>query len=228
MRLKLYNEHNNKVLINVDEKNKIGSGIYATVYLINGYAFKKFKCPLSRLEKGAFLAIKDIEHPNLYKVKELFYDSNTLENLRAYSMKYYGNDDINILTMPTEYTLDNLSDLHKLATILANKHIIMSDLHTKNVIMQRDRIILIDRDNDYYCTDNCEMISYHNDYVVKDLLIDCYLKQLKSMYKDNESLDYRYKAIISHLTSCTFDEFRKLMLPYNRPIDYVESKIKRF
>ncbi len=172
MRLKLYNDSNNKVSINVDEKNKIGNGIYATVYLINGYAFKKFKCPLSRLEKRAFFTIKDIEHPNLYKVKDIFYDSNTLEWLVAYSMKYYVNDNVNILTMPTEYTLDNLSDLRELAIILANKHISISDLHTGNVIMQNDRIILIDRDSDYFSNDDCKMIFHHNLSAIIGVLVD--------------------------------------------------------
>ncbi len=32
--------------------------------------------------------------------------------------------------------------------------------------------------------------------------------------------------IISSLDDCNYDEFVKRLSPYNRPIDYVESKIK--
>ena len=47
-------------------------------------------------------------------------------------MKYYAEDKVNILTMLTDYTLDNLSYLFKLAKVLA---INMFNLYNVNVII---------------------------------------------------------------------------------------------
>lgn len=72
MNLKLYNEYNNEVYINIDKKSKIGGGLFANVYLLNGYAFKKIDFPLGKLSTKALELIKNIKHPNLYKIKDLF------------------------------------------------------------------------------------------------------------------------------------------------------------
>lgn len=228
MNLKLYNEYNNEVYINIDKKSKIGGGLFANVYLLNGYAFKEIDFPLGKLSTKALELIKNIKHPNLYKIKDLFYSSNKLECLAAYSMEYYLEDNINILIMPTEYTLDNLYDLRELAIVMAKNNIYMQDLHAGNMIMQGNRIILIDRDNDYYADGNYKNILYHN---ISEIILGfacSYHQQFELMNKNNESFFNSYENIISSLADCTYDEFAKTLSLYKRPIDYINSEIKKY
>ena len=61
-------------------------------------------------------------------------------------MKYYDSEDIDVLTMPMSYILDNFYDLFESVTKLSDKNILIQDLHDGNVITNKNQIIVIDAD----------------------------------------------------------------------------------
>ena len=67
-------------------------------------------------------------------------------NFASHTMKYYEDREIDILTMPTEYTINSLANLYESAGRLAERSIFTCDMHTGNVILTQDGVIVTDTD----------------------------------------------------------------------------------
>ena len=165
--------------------------------------------------------IMNLELNNFYKIYNLLYDeSNTF---CGYTMKYYENEEFDILTMPMEYTITNLMDLAKSLNILSENKICTVDLFDGNIIKTKKGITVIDVDAYKYLpkAENGMIYNYNNESLYY-LLGEIFLKALKT-YHNSEYLDkINIKEIFDMQLSP--DETCKKLVKYKYPIDYIRSK----
>lgn len=148
-------------------------------------------------------------------------------------MDYYLPDDIDILTMPIDYILDNFNDLCDLACKLASHSIMMSDTHEDNVILQENRMILIDADrwarvDDLYDDYDVKLGNHH---AIVHLLCRLYYSALTKLGKVSESSYYPsdndYNMVLRQLENISIEELLKEHQEFKYPIDYIEAKVKK-
>lgn len=102
---------------NLDTDNFIDEGEYGRVYLTsNNKCLKIFKQSISRKDKmsfdeDVFNIIRKLKPKNIYTLGDLYYNKS-LTRILGYLSEYYSKEDINILTMPVDYTFDNLCSLY--------------------------------------------------------------------------------------------------------------------
>ena len=164
--------------------------------------------------------IKNLDLNNFYKIYDLLYDNK--RRFCGYTMKYYAKNDIDITTMPTEYTLDNLYRLYADFKKLTHKHISAMDCYEDNVIMDDKNIVIIDAD----CFDidketPKEELLLDNIWELMHLFKEIYYNVLIKI--NNSSYDNSY--ILNEL----FDEdagiknTEKKLIKYKYPIDYFKD-----
>lgn len=115
----------------------------------------------SRISIETFEFLKNIENDHLIKLHERFYEAkpfitaeDLLYNLEEYIIDVYtydwvDEDSIDILSMPIDYLMDNLSELLDLGDYFAKYGMKILDAEPKNVVINKSNIVLIDPD--FYC-----------------------------------------------------------------------------
>ena len=142
MVIKLYDIDNKKYLFDV--KKPIDRGHTGLVYKIDDDTCLKYTTSYRLHQWYTLSKLMELNLDNFYKIYKILFDSNG--DYSGYLMKYYQNELIDILTMPTEYTLDNFYRLSNTVNKISNNEIVMYDLHDGNVIMNKNDIIIIDAD----------------------------------------------------------------------------------
>lgn len=169
-----YDKDNNRYRFQL--KEEIGSGSSGKVYKA-GYenCIKTFKYPdnINNNREEVLRIISKLDLENLYKIKALLYDS--IGDIIGYTMSYYPKEKIDILTMPTDYTIENMKRLYQVAETLGKKCIRMHDVLPINTILTQKRIIIIDADS--YFLENYECIT-SNKYLINCLIINLYKRHL--------------------------------------------------
>lgn len=218
-----------KVKIVLPKENLVDCGTEVDVYYCKDGCIKIFKCKISDSSASVLQTIKVIRDPNLYCIHNLYYDSKALTaHVKAYDMDYYKEEKLNVLTMPMDYSLDNFHDLCKLAERLSLYKIIVNDLHEKNVIMQRNRLIVIDADRWFKCdTFNYDYLVSENYRAIVHLLMRLYYRELVNFGKI-EPLEYNiYDKVLGNLESIKAQKIFQELSEYKYPIDYIEAKVKK-
>ena len=161
--------------------------------------------------------IKDLKLDNFYEIKDLLYDKNNL--FIGYIMKYYENMNIDILTMPVDYTLDNLYFLRKSINILSDNNILAGDLRYDNVILNEDKIIVIDADeyilNNFY---SFEKLRDSNLFFLNTLFTSIYTESCKIYHNDIDLNKINYLFNMSDSNN-----IHKSLKKYKYPIDYLKK-----
>ena len=136
-----YDENGNSIDIGVRDllKKGIGTKVYKTS---DSECLKIFTNPFDDLDMFKTLAKLDVD--NFYKITKLLYDKDN--NFIAYTAKFYQKEDIDILTMPIDYTIENMKRLYIVSDMLSDNKIEIEDLHHENVILNSKDIIIIDAD----------------------------------------------------------------------------------
>ena len=148
---------------NLDTDNFIDEGEYGRVYLTsNNKCLKIFKQSISRKDKmsfdeDVFNIIRKLKPKNIYTLGDLYYNKS-LTRILGYLSEYYSKEDINILTMPVDYTFDNLCSLYDSFVLLSEYNIRISDTCTQNVILNNNGITIIDTDF-YYIDANSNKLA---------------------------------------------------------------------
>lgn len=163
-----------------------------------------------KLKKYVYDVIKELKSSHMYEITSLLFDKKIsglyfdeshifkMNPIDAYTCKYVKPDDINILTMSTDYILDNMYEISKIFSYLSLKEIRTQDVKPQNTILTSDKIILIDID----CFDRVDVsldsLNRRNQFdifrLLQNLFLDC-IDKYASIDDDIKEL-IEYKQII--------------------------------
>ena len=222
MNIVLYDNKAKKVTFNDDIV--LGRGDCGKVLKVTDDKCLKVFSDNFAYDSKMFEIMMDLDLANFYKIYDLYYKMNG--NLGGYTMKYYLDDRTDILTMPMDYTLDNLMNLSKQIEEISNNRVYVRDLRSGNVIINKENGIIV-IDIDLYELNNrmrFEQIRDLNRQNINDLFHQIYLDALCDYHKemcDNANNFYK----LSHI----FQENRELKKVYRKlkkykyPIDLMRK-----
>ena len=214
----LYNENNEKKKYDIDHFCSEGGCGY--VYRIGDDKCLKLFSEFYMFELDVIKAVRKLKLASFYEIYDLLF--NEEKQFSGYTMKYYKPEDINILTMPTDYTLDNLFKIYKDLKMLSKAKIYAFDCDSHNVIMNSKNITVIDTDIYYFRKEDDKNKIYKDNYEVL-------LNLFKSLYYEKiKLLGFSNKDIVDRL-DYLFDKHKQLnsvekkLIKYKYPIDYVND-----
>lgn len=226
----LYNDKRERIIYN--SENRIGEGYYGYVYLLSSsLCIKVFKKRKQNYDRETFTLIRDLHLKNFYNIKSLLYTSSG--NFGGYTMEYYDKEDINILTMPSDYTLYNLFNIYSSIEELSKLGIFVEDLHTGNVVLNSKDITVIDTDL-YHKVDD-DKVAIHNCFLVEDLFRDLYLEALnRYCIESNNTTNninkeynlFKVDDLFLYNRNDGFNKTIKRLCKYKYPIDYIRKRGK--
>lgn len=209
-----------------DTTSLIGCGHYGDVYkLPNEECIKIYKGKNLNIDKEILIQIKNLLLDNYYEIYDLLYTKSSL--LKGYTMKYYQNEDIDILTMPVEYTLDNLFKLSRSVEKLTENQIFISDMHTGNIIVNSSKITVID--TDLYTFNrflDYSKLKTKNISALECLFREIYLEAVNKYHK--EYIGYDTSQMVKelfrpHNYNIPENTCKKLS-KFKYPIDYIKTR----
>lgn len=228
--MKYFKDDGSKILC--DRTSPLGFGSSGSTYKTSdGKTIKVwYDTELSDVNAEIVKKIGNLKLGNYYRVLSLLYkrkkDMVSADNAIGYLYEYVKKDDIDILTMPVDYTIDNINELYKSVLILTKNKILADDLkHPGNAIMNKDGIIAIDVD--YYTKDHylsSKELRYNNIRELEQLFVTLYLEAISKYHKNinnripnislklNGLFELRYKEEVNAVS-------RKLS-KYKYPIEY--------
>ncbi len=230
----LYKEKVTKVLLALNKSDYIASGCSSDVFFYKDGCIKVATYSIPKQNILMLEELRKITHPNLYKIRNFYYSSrDELAYVKAYDMDYYEPEDIDILTMPMDYLLDNMSDLCKLANEMVLHSILITDTHEGNVILKKNRMILIDADR--WVIDNgqfnLDYLKADNNRALVHLLFRLYYSALINSGKMAKNSYYPsgngYNKVLRQLECTTIEDVLKEHQIFKYPIDYIEAKVKK-
>ena len=237
-----YDKNNNKVTIPDEVLTKIISnkGNCGTIYRLNKeLCFKYYnKTEIADfiLNEDMFQALKTINNPSLVNIKQLLYkDKESKFKAKAYILEYYQSVYDNILTVPSEYLLDSLEKILKLAEELSKENIRVFDLRESNIILTNKNIVLIDPDRWYFnIIENEKSIEKSNINNItgffQNIIRDNLNKTEREFLIKNNLFDYVIAGKLFPLTSNSDKAIKvlaKRLKGHNRPIDYIYNMRKK-
>ena len=213
----------------IDTSNEINSGGYGNIYLVFGNkCLKLFKKPVLRsddmtFDENVYNVIRKLELKNFYKQHDLFYNRG-LTKILGYVSDYYENEDIDIMTMPVDYTLNALCNLYDSLVKLSDNNICAEDLHRENVITNERDITIIDTDLYYKSDEDKSLIKKYNIYHLINLFKQLYYKSnSKHSEIDTLTLCRRIDALFSVSKNYSVDPVVRRLIRYKYPIDYLKK-----
>lgn len=201
----------------------------------------------NRLKKYTYDIIRELNNTHIASVNELLFENQINEifldendifkkySIDAYTCEYIKPDDLDILTTPTNYILENMYEISKILSYFASKNVKAYDMKASNTILQNDKMVLIDLD----CWRRVDIEEFALNKINQRMLITL----LQSLFSDD--IDKKYYAIKKSGTyeSTLYQLFYELQLSgenkfkliydffsgYKYPIDAIkEYKKNRF
>lgn len=216
---------------NLDTDNFIDEGEYGRVYLTsNNKCLKIFKQSISRKDKmsfdeDVFNIIRKLKPKNIYTLGDLYYNKS-LTRILGYLSEYYSKEDINILTMPVDYTFDNLYSLYDSFVLLSEYNIRISDACPQNVILNNNGITIVDTDFYYIDTNsNKSAIKKSNIYDLGELFAWIYMRSLEEIDFDKRSaMIAKIERLFMPIDTFGVEPVIKKLAKYKYPIDYLHKR----
>ena len=216
---------------NLDTDNFIDEGEYGRVFLTSDYiCLKIFKQSISRKDKmsfdeDVFNIIRKLKPKNIYTLGDLNYNKS-LTRILGYLSEYYSNKDINILTMPVDYTFDNLCSLYDSFVLLSEYNIRISDTCPQNVILNNNGITIVDTDFYYIDTNsNKSAIKKSNIYDLGELFAWIYMRSLEEIDFDKRSaMIAKIERLFMPIDTFGVEPVIKKLAKYKYPIDYLHKR----
>ena len=228
--MRLYKEDGHSFLF--IEENVIGEGAFGKIYKLDDICYKIFIESLPKYKDNSefsvevFNILKKLNLKNFYQLYEVFYNK-TLTSILGYSSKYYKNENIDIITMPTDYTLNNLYNMYDSIKKISELGILMVDSHDGNVIMNSKEITIIDTDL-YYKVDTP---FYHTHLLYSNIksLLSLYKTLYYSSIDEHHDEDFskytkNVESIFNPYEKDAIDVACKKLIKYKYPIDYLRRK----
>lgn len=215
-------EDGRRELIDDSKENRLYSGDTSNTYLYGKRLIKLFDKENEQfLKKGQVDFLKklmSLNNPNVYKIYDFFksdYNGKLLYN--GYVMKKYnhyhndvspiGDNVFNILTVPIEQAINYYVGLYELIRRLTENHIFIDDLHRKNIIKTKNKLILIDAD---MYSNYSNGYAYENNY-----------SQMRMCYGDLIASSLYLSYCIGNESNEKYNDYREIYLKYVKDlIDY--------
>ena len=216
-----YNSSGKRITFHIGSYFDYGGN--AKIYRIDNNTCLKWFNESTYCNEMVFKLITKMHLNGFYNIYDMLY--NEEGNFVGYTMEYYNKENIDILTMPSEYTINNIYKLYYSIQSLNKQGIVINDLHDRNVILRKKDIIIIDVDMyKFYNKNSNQRIEYMNLCSLNTLfryLYDYSLENISKTYNDYAT----GKKVIAELfqgDTDIFDVHRKL-LKYKYPIDYIKE-----
>ncbi len=224
-----YTENKKRHSLNTD--NFIDEGEYGRVYLTSdNKCLKIFKQSISRKDKmsfdeDAFNIIRELKPKNIYTLGDLYYN-RTLTRILGYLSEYYSKEDINILTMPVDYTFDSICSLYDSFILLSEHNIHVSDACPQNVILNNEGITIVDTDFYYIDTNsNKSAIKKSNIYDLGELFSWIYMNSLKETdFNKRSAMIDKIEKLFMPIGTFGVEPVIKKLAKYKYPIDYLQKR----
>lgn len=224
-----YTEDKKRHSLNTD--NFIDEGEYGRVYLTSdNKCLKIFKQSISRKDKmsfdeDAFNIIRELKPKNIYTLGDLYYN-RTLTRILGYLSEYYSKEDINILTMPVDYTFDSICSLYDSFILLSEHNIHVSDACPQNVILNNEGITIVDTDFYYIDTNsNKSAIKKSNIYDLGELFAWIYMNSLKETdFNKRSAMIDKIEKLFMPIGTLGGEPVIKKLAKYKYPIDYLQKR----
>ena len=216
---------------NLDTDNFIDEGEYGRVYLTSdNKCLKIFKQSISRKDKmsfdeDVFNIIRKLKPKNIYTLGDLYYNKS-LTRILGYLSEYYSKEDINILTMPVDYTFDSLCSLYNSFILLSEYNIHVSDACPQNVILNNNGITIIDTDF-YYIDANSNKLAIKksNIYDLGELFSWIYMNSLKETdFNKRSAMIDKIEKLFIPIGTFGVEPVIKKLAKYKYPIDYLQKR----
>ena len=213
---KAFFDEDHKEILIYQGRGIIGDGINGVVYQLNPEKCLKHIINVFNTTEATLKELMKLDLESYYKIYRLLYDRHN--EFCGYIMKYYEGREIDVMTTPIDYILDNLFRMYRDIIKLSDKKILTRDIHSENIVLTDDGIIIIDADN--YVISPYEILDRNLESIfelVKSICIDAMLKYhtitteelitIRRLFNSRDK-DYIYNELKS----------------YKYPIDYVRKK----
>lgn len=215
----------------------LNSGQCAKVFYDGNSIFKeyyfetRFSC---RLSPEIFEELKDIHNVHFVELFDIythltFIDLFLYQNRKisfvtdAYTAKFYENSGINILYQPISYVLDNFRELEQLFDIFSSLSIEVNDVKRDNLVMDTNKIVLIDPDCFVRANSSQETIAIGNKRSLFYLFQSMYLLETLHQFHNQEITS----QISSYLTNIQVTEHTDITHEISKQLKLVKKSIDR-
>ena len=208
----------------IKKGNKIGNGNNGTVYQMNNDKCLKIYRSSAWVNVDTLKIIKDMKFNNYYKIYDMLYDKDS--NFKGMIMKYYRQEEVNVLMMEKDYLLDNVNGLGRDILSLIEKGIFIVDLNIDNTIINRNGITVVDTDLYIYREDYDRDLLGRMGYATFRSLVKSIIIDSISMDKSMEDVNI-YKAIVENLVGNPFDtkSMEKKLVRCKYPMEYIKRSL---
>lgn len=208
----------------IKKGNKIGNGNNGTVYQMDNDKCLKIYRSSAWVNVDTLKIIKDMKFNNYYKIYDMLYDKDS--NFKGMIMKYYRQEEVNVLMMEKDYLLDNVNGLGRDILSLIEKGIFIVDLNIDNTIINRNGITVIDADLYIYREDYDRDLLGRMGYATFRSLVKSIIIDSISMDKSMEDVNI-YKAIVENLVGNPFDtkSMEKKLVRCKYPMEYIKRSL---
>ncbi len=208
----------------IKKGNKIGNGNNGTVYQMDNDKCLKIYRSSAWVNVDTLKIIKDMKFNNYYKIYDMLYDKDS--NFKGMIMKYYRQEEVNVLMMEKDYLLDNVNGLGRDILSLIEKGIFIVDLNIDNTIINRNGITVVDADLYIYREDYDRDLLGRMGYATFRTLVKSIIIDSISMDKSMEDVNI-YKAIVENLVGNPFDtkSMEKKLVRCKYPMEYIKRSL---
>lgn len=208
----------------IKKGNKIGNGNNGTVYQMDNDKCLKIYRSSAWVNVDTLKIIKDMKFNNYYKIYDMLYDKDS--NFKGMIMKYYRQEEVNVLMMEKDYLLDNVNGLGRDILSLIEKGIFIVDLNIDNTIINRNGITVVDADLYIYREDYDRDLLGRMGYATFRSLVKSIIIDSISMDKPMEDVNI-YKAIVENLVGNPFDTkgMEKKLVRCKYPMEYIKRSL---
>ncbi len=233
--MEYYNSKGERIIYNLNKPKYQGksSQIFE---LESGYCLKQY-FPYStesvRMNQELFCLLKKLNHPNINRVIELYYDFSKIKSLEylrshiqslepdAYKYLYIEDSFIDIMRKSTEYLLYNLQELESLINTFTELGVWIRDFKRENAVYFEDRIILIDLDCCKIIKDcSHDEIQKNNTRCLEELFIDLFEKCRSYSYKYEDEV---FDLFTSEENISITSSVSKKLCRCKTPFDYIKQ-----
>ena len=220
--MELYGCDGERIIIK--KGNKIGNGNNGTVYQMDNDKCLKIYRSSAWVNVDTLKIIKDMKFNNYYKIYDMLYDKDS--NFKGMIMKYYPQEEVNVLMMEKDYLLDNVNGLGRDILSLIEKGIFIVDLNIDNTIINRNGITVVDTDLYIYRADYDRDLLGRMGYATFRSLVKSIIIDSISMDKPMEDVNI-YKAIVENLVGNPFDtkSMEKKLVRCKYPMEYIKRSL---
>lgn len=222
----IYYKENSKPIEFTSKAEPVAQGEQGKIYKIDiNKCIKVYTEGMPTITPEVFKIYKDLSLEGYSKLHEIWYRDEKLKAVGAYISDWYVKTRDNILFMPSEYTIHNLSVLYNSIEVLSKNQILVRDLIPQNVILGNDNMTVIDFDSCRLSTKPKEELERLNTCALLKLFRDIYKDSLRSLAVNvdkNKTLSNYIDNMFKNTGNCAKKLERKM--PKGRPIDYIYEK----